>query len=628
MSLLNARRQGSRRAWPKPGTKVGALAVALVLLGAAATVTLLGRDAAKAATSRIDDCLLGRWRSKGATPGDLQNTGLSGVTLVFADDGTETVDYSLSTPENAVENRNTFRGTASGPITAQNGTAELQSAGTSKVTQKVELTHTGGSYDHPVSFGPGFLGVPGQTTTYQCSASTLTYPVSNGLFTMTYLRVDGQTQPALTTTQKGDNGGKSRGPLVVGGLGVVALLTVGGGVVTTRGRRRRAAKDPKDKGTKGPKDKGPKDKAKPPKSQPKHDDPDPDVDPSQEPPSPPVVSVPRPYDPLVDDPGLPPPPPPKLKTPPPPVTPPPPPKDKKPTTARRFALLVGVGFRNPRIPEPNHDGDPENPKVSDDRVKEYGLIVASLGAIHWGISNWGFEDQEVDRHTVANKAATKAKIGQEFTLLVDRVKGLPDNCTSCYVKIHLMGHAAPGVPTKGDKKKVLADPPPGVHYGILTWDAHHPETDYKVQSDDVIVYDFEIAHYVKTISDLLTRRLVENGGSLDKNDTGVLVQIDACYGEDILKGLVGMPLVYPAWSAGKSSLQFSPVAVEHGPQISPYAQGFTRPFMNNPTGTTIDDAHKAAADNANELSPDPKTQGGGYAPTPRPMTPANVTANK
>ena len=286
--------------------------------------------------------------------------------------------------------------------------------------------------------------------------------------------------------------------------------------------------------------------------------------------------------------------------------------------------------------------------------KALALFTEGYEKIIEGLAFWGFDADDLIAHKCVNKFATKQKILDEFRFLVDRVKtntGAP--CTSCFVKIHLMGHTlfgAPGAPkpaadpkakqpadTKGnppaDKKQEPAPTPPDAerHYGLATWDAADPQTEKKKgdYAPENVLYDYEVEHYVKEISDCLNSKLVENGGTLVKADTGILVQTDQCWGEEMLSKVANISLVYAGWSAGKNARLHTPFDVDPddfedknkvprwGATVSPYAQGFTNAISTDPEGTTIDDAHKQAADLSDEFCPKKyQPQGAGYAKTP------------
>jgi hypothetical protein len=297
-------------------------------------------------------------------------------------------------------------------------------------------------------------------------------------------------------------------------------------------------------------------------------------------------------------------------------------KDEKKKVSRRFALLVGVGFRRAKF-EPK-ESDEETSKVDDDRVKEFGLMMHSLEDIAGGLEHWGFSASETQNHMLLNAVATKQTILNELQGLVDRVNGMPLNTTSCFVKIHLMGHTRVDRPPQSQKRGAVNPPDAGDHYGVNTWDGRFEKTDAINPTAGSLLYDYEIAHYVKKISDLLTDRVSKHG--LIANDSGILVQADQCYGESLLAPVVKIPFVYAGWAAGKHMEVQTPDQAVKGVRTSMYAQGFAQAFEANPDATTIDQAHKSAADRSNKESPEPERQGAGYTPTPSPINPSSSKA--
>jgi hypothetical protein len=258
----------------------------------------------------------------------------------------------------------------------------------------------------------------------------------------------------------------------------------------------------------------------------------------------------------------------------------------KPKPRCRFALLVGVGF-----PEQGEEASPEKSADAQKIVKDAEKIKLAL------VDGWGFDEKQVERKTLLNSQAKKKFIEDAFKDLLGEIENLSPNCESCYVKIHFQGHATRKDPAGAvDIFKGVKPPGDGKsHVAFRTWD--NP----KNLGNKGLVFDFELTAKVTELRDALAAQKKTNK---KLKDTRVIVQVDMCYAKSMVTGVLGAAGVSAAWSSGPGCAQSFPA--KHG---SPWAAGFYSAFadaesnVDTTKNPSIEDAHKAAANNTNAYGP-------------------------
>lgn len=144
----------------------------------------------------VDRCLVGRWVSTKFSS-QMGHTGFTNILLTFDEKGVATVDYSKSDPRRIAVGpqwtQDTFRGASSSHVATRAGKARRLDTISNDATQTIEMSN-GTRRTQNVSAGPAFLGIPGQSVTYNCTKDILTYQTQNGMLSFTYERVGAKTQ--------------------------------------------------------------------------------------------------------------------------------------------------------------------------------------------------------------------------------------------------------------------------------------------------------------------------------------------------------------------------------------------------------------------------------------------------
>jgi hypothetical protein len=145
----------------------------------------------QASSQPLDPCVVGEWRSTDVSS-KYGDTGGSGIKLVIAEDGTETIDYNGMKPiEGLSGTQNQWSGTAKGKIAAAGGKASVVSVEQSDV--ELHFTQHGATRASPIrKMGPASLGENKFDTSYECTPTTLSFKLL--VFDLVFKRESGATR--------------------------------------------------------------------------------------------------------------------------------------------------------------------------------------------------------------------------------------------------------------------------------------------------------------------------------------------------------------------------------------------------------------------------------------------------
>jgi hypothetical protein len=267
-------------------------------------------------------------------------------------------------------------------------------------------------------------------------------------------------------------------------------------------------------------------------------------------------------------------------------------KKRHKTDRCQYGILIGVGKISSND---KPDTGPNKTLEGMGVVQDAGLIKGVL------VSNWDFKEKQLDRATYLNDQGTKKNIESAFNDAIGEAKHIPRDCVYYHVKIHFEGHGRGGTPT--DAKDIFKGltAPAGNRKGFEAWDGQK-------SAANGIVWDFEIADRVKQIRDALAATVGKTDGKTKwaLKNYQVIVQVDTCFSEALLSGTTALDHVSTAWSSSKTTNQQFPLV-----KGSPWTKGFLEAFQGADGDTdetkhvTVEEAHKAAANRANEYGKNP-----------------------
>jgi hypothetical protein len=283
-----------------------------------------------------------------------------------------------------------------------------------------------------------------------------------------------------------------------------------------------------------------------------------------------------------------------------------------------FAMLVGVGFRNDEDLAGSNDADDAKPP------KEFQVMVANVEQLIGPlVINWGFDENQINRNKILNRNGTKANIKAGFEDLLAHVRGIKPACEMSTILIHLQGHmdnrARPGDQTPDlltDNKK---PPDSNQHFAFRTWDQHLPDgsINQEPEKNKGFLWDFELKDQVmKLLGEYEKLNKIRVGYGKLPVKFNVIVQVDTCFAEAFVSGLVGTANVSLAWATGKTCT----LRLVGKQSITPWMEGFTSVFLKKSEGVvdpstdvTVEDAHKSAAEFVAKAGK-PKDIGADYSP--------------